>query len=115
MMRKVEKRRSARVDIRKSGHRRGRRGLRRQEHRELIHEVALRGFCLGASEIDSGGKVVAFETQGSAEKPNLVRLRFEVLAVWMCKDEIKNGQTLVDEVELVGTAIAGVLAFNLTG
>ncbi len=55
-----------------------------------------------------------FEAQRSAEKPNLLRLRFEVLVVRMSENEIENGEAPLDEIEFVSSAITDVLAFNLS-
>src|SRR5580692_10902116 len=100
------------MDIGKNGHRRGRRERGLQEHRELVDEIALGGFGLRAPEVDSGWKVMPFDAEGSAEKTNFVWFRFEIRVVRVRENKIENRQTCFDEVDLVGSAVADILAFQ---
>src|SRR5713226_6327517 len=101
--------RSPLMDIGECHHRRG----RSQAHGELVDEIPNGWYGSFPAQIEVGGKKLLANTQSFTEVLELFRLSFQVLIPLVQENEIEHGNAALDEVELMLTAVAEALLFDL--
>ena len=97
------------MDIGECHHRRG----RSQVHGELVDEIPNGWDGSLPAQIEVGGKKLLANTQSFTEVLQLFRLGFQVLIPLVQENKIEHGNAALDEVELMLTAVAEVLLFDL--
>jgi hypothetical protein len=88
------------------------RGQRRNgviEHREFVHEKAIREAVLYGPGTSLGRKDFLADSELAAAVTQLLLLRFEVSVIVISADEVKDSEAAADVVGRVLTAVTGVV------
>src|SRR6202045_2501043 len=95
------------IDEREGNHR-GREGAGREEHGELVHEIALGRFAVNGSGVTLHGQEFFRNVQLLAEAVQFVVLGFEVFVLQMRQDEVQGNEPRANVFEGMSTAVAKV-------
>ena len=100
----------ARINIRKGDHGGSARERRCKKQWEFVHEIANRWTASRSSLINLARKKLLCDAQFVAEKPDLVRFRFEILHFTIGKNEVEQYKPRADEFKRMSAAIAEILS-----
>src|SRR5207249_4911203 len=95
------------IDEREGNHR-GREGTGREEHGELVHEIAQCRSVVNGSGVTLPGQEFFRDVQLLAEAAQFVVLGFKVFVLQMRQDKIQGNETRANVFEGVGAAVAKV-------
>jgi hypothetical protein len=101
------------LDVGERHHRRERGRITREEHRELVHEVANCGLAGLLPVVNLRGKEVSWDLQLVVEIAHLLRLGFKVCVLRMAENKIEYSDAPPDVLEFMFSAIAHVLSADL--
>src|SRR5437667_453090 len=97
----------SRIDEREGNHR-GREGAGREEHGELVHEIALGRSVVNGSGVTLPGQEFFRDVQLLAEVIQFVVLGFEIFVLQMRQDEVQDNEPRANVFEGMGTTVAKV-------
>src|SRR5437762_4796655 len=97
------------IDEREGNHR-GREGAGREEHGELVHEIALGRSVGNGSGVPLPGQEFFRDVQLLAEVVQFVVLGFKVFVLQMRQDEVQDNEPRANVFEGVSTAVAKVFS-----
>src|SRR6266853_3388324 len=103
----------ARIDVRECDQRRRRGFGVIEKQRELVDEVAQRGFTARTALIGFGGKNFPRDTKRVTEEGDLFGLGFKIGEYEVAENEIEKQQTGADELDRMTPAITEILLTDI--